>query len=210
MKHGTLVELTSVTTKGIFMKLALTKLMLLTVFIAVGNSSEAQTLRGRTGSGYQSASSCTCTQTRTLTEQTDGTYSVCQFAAFGGSSGVKWFDGGWFLTGDLVRFDCAGGIAGTGRTTYGNSPSPLCRITERLEEPAPAGRCVHQADTNHDGVRSLDENAAWDVLHTPVTTGPYAGKAAQGAIDMWNQTFAFLINGSDLCDPSRTPGEVSS
>lgn len=186
----------------------LNKLLIISALVFVGISSEAQSVRSRTGSGTN-ATPCTCTLTRTITGQSDGTGSVCLFSAFGSGQGKNWFDGGWHLTGDLTRFECSGGIAGSGRVTYGNSPSPLCTITSRQQEFPQPGRCVHQADTNHDGTRSTEEDAAWDALHQPVTSGSYAGKASQAAIDAWNNTYAFLLSGSDLCDPSRTPQEVA-
>lgn len=170
----------------------------------------AQSYPGR--QGYRAPSTpCTCVQTREITGQPDGTSSVCQFSAFGaGQGGKPWFDGGWYLTGDLVSFDCKGGIAGSGRITYGNAPSPLCQVTSRVEVPTNPLRCVHQADTNHDHSRSAAENQAWSDLHKPVETGAYAGKASQAAIDLFNLTFSLAVNGSDLCDPSRTPSEVSA
>ncbi len=186
----------------------LNKLLVLSALVFVGISSEAQSVRGRTGFGSNNTP-CTCTQTRTVTGQSDGTSSVCKFSAFGSGQGANWFDGGWYLTGDLVRFECSGGIAGTGRVTYGSSPSPLCSVTSRQQELPQPGRCMHQADTNHDGARSTEENTAWDALHQPVTSGSYAGKASQAAINAWNNTFGFLFSGSDLCDESRTPQEVA-
>lgn len=152
--------------------------------------------------------SCECAQIRTLTGQDhvsggerDGTQSVCLFRAFGFNGQVS-FEGGWHLTGDLVRYECNGGIAGTGRVTYGSEPSPLCKVVSVRQEVARSGLCVHQADLDRNNRISAEERAAWDQKNAPITEGPegYVGKASQMAIDYWNSTFGFALSGSNLCD----------
>lgn len=190
-------------------KLSLKGLLgLVGLVVAIGWSSEASAQR-RTSSSAVPAGECECRQVRTVTGQADGTASVCKFDAFNPGNGKNWFDGGWYLTSDLVRFECRGGVAGSGSITYGSQPSPLCKITSRTEEIPAAGRCVHQADTNYDGTRSSDENRVWEEFHKPVVEGAFAGKAAKGAIDLWDHTFALLVSGSDLCDRSRTSAEIA-
>lgn len=164
----------------------------------------------RTAAASRVSSTCECVQVRTLTGQDhvvggqrDGTQSVCLFSAFGFNGQVS-FQGGWHLTGDLVRYECRGGNAGTGRITHGAEPSPLCRVTDSREELPMAGFCVHQSDLNHDNRISAEEQSAWVVKNTPITEGPegYVGKASQMAIDYWNLTFSLAVSGSNLCDRS--------
>ncbi len=164
----------------------------------------------RQGSSSRLSSSCECTQVRTLTGQDyvvggqrDGTQSVCLFSPFGFKGQVS-FEGGWHITGDLVRYECSGGVAGTGRITHGSELSPLCRITSTKQEIARADFCVHQSDLNHDNRISAEEQAAWVVKNTPITEGPeqFVGKVSRMAIDYWSLTFSLAISGSNLCDRS--------
>lgn len=162
------------------------------------NKSSSQEIGIKTDSTSQAVSSnpvggrppCSCSVTTYDVRQPDGQMSQCYMER-----------GFWLVLSSITRSSCNGAYAASGLIV--GPPPGECSIASNITITGTGSyNCVHESDTNRNGVVSLEEQGIFDQINAPVdlpNPGHIDGTSVR-ASDRWHATFMLLFLGSStLC-----------